>query len=377
MFRSILLSVVLLAMFGCKSGVENVDVINVDDSQILVCDYGDVDQTLDVKFSTLMDSIRIVRFENNEEAYFKCQWMHFSDNYIVIRQHDNRPILLFNKDGKFITELGSYGSGPVEYDTSIKDCIIDERNGVIYLLPFVGPKILKYDFSGRYVGKIELPSWINKGKMYLRSDSILSVFHIALKDRDEVKFNGANINLNNDSIQYVYVDQLATKLVSNGAKQGLENEVWSYRSAPDFPISLTYSDTLYHFNQENNQIKARFTFKIDLEAEKNEFSCFILNEIPDYYVVYMIGNAKDVIVDKKAHKAFKANFVNDYMGNRQSTLKVQDGYFWANYEPIEFIELINSIINDGCTPAQKAYFESLLSEIDEDDNDILLLGKLK
>ena len=62
MFRSILLSVVLLAMFGCKSGGENVDVINVDDSQILVCDYGDVDQTLDVKFSTLMDSIRIVRF---------------------------------------------------------------------------------------------------------------------------------------------------------------------------------------------------------------------------------------------------------------------------------------------------------------------------
>ena len=56
---------------------------------------------------------------------------------------------------------------------------------------------------------------------------------------------------------------------------------------------------------------------------------------------------------------------------------MQDGYFGANYEPIEFIELINSIINDGCTPAQKAYFESLLSEIDEDDNDILLLGKLK
>lgn len=51
-----------MAMFGCKSGVENVDVINVDDSQILVCDDGDVDQTLDVKFSTLMDSIRIVRF---------------------------------------------------------------------------------------------------------------------------------------------------------------------------------------------------------------------------------------------------------------------------------------------------------------------------
>ena len=80
--------------------------------------------------------------------------------------------------------------------------------------------------------------------MYLRSDSILSVFHIALKDRDEVKFNGANINLNNDSIQYVYVGQLATKLVSNGAKQGLENEVWSYRSAPDFP---DFVDLFRHF----------------------------------------------------------------------------------------------------------------------------------
>lgn len=378
MIRAILAVLVFFMMTGCESRVQNVDVVGVEESQIFLCDYSEVDETRDVKLSELIDSLVVVRFENKDNAYFKCQWMHFSDNYIVVRQHNNQPVLLFNKEGEFLTTIGSFGSGPGEYDTSIKDCIIDEQGKVIYLLPFVGPNILKYNFDGDYIGKIELPSWINKGKMSLQSDSILSVFHISLKDRDDVKFNGANINLNNDSIRYVYVEQLATNLVSQGVKQGLENEVWSYRSASGFPISMTYTDTLYHFNTKNDKITACFTFKIDMEAHKNDVNYFILNEIPGYYLVYMVGKAEDVLVDKEKRRAFKVNFVNDFMGNIPATLKVQDGYFWADYEPQQFIELVESALaSDECSSDQRMYFEGLRADITDDDNDILLIGKLK
>ena len=379
MIRLLAALIISLVVVGCSSSIENVDVIKTDNSEILVCDYNDVNETRDIKFSEIMDSIQLVKFEERSEAFFKCQWMHFSDNYIAIRQYDNRPVLLFDKSGRFITEVGAYGGGPEEYDTSIKDCILDEKNGVIYLLPFVGSRIMKYDFKGQYIGEIKFPCWINKGKICLQSDSTLSVFHICFKDEENgKKFNGATVNLINDIISYFYIEDLAVNMKTKGCREGFENEIWSYRSAENFPISTTYNDTLYHFCPQDNEVKASFTFKINIEEHKNDLSYFVLNEIPDYYIVHMVGDAKDVVIDKARHVAYKANYINDFIGNIPSTLKTQDGYFWSNLEPQQLIELLESAQkSESITREQQEYFENILSGLDEDGNNVLLIGKLK
>lgn len=367
---------IVLNLIGCKSRIGKIDVINTDTSRILVCDYEDIKETRDIKFSELMDSIRIIKFEDTPDAYFKCQGMHFSDNYIAILQRDNRPVLLFDKTGKFITEVGAFGGGPGEYSTSIIDCILDEKNDVIYLLPFSGPRILKYDFKGKYIGEIKFPVSINKGKISLQADSTLSVFHLAFKDLNEQKFNGASVNLNNDNISYFYIEDLATDIKGQGG--GFNHEVWSYRSADGFPLSMTYNNTLYHFNPKENIVEAAFVFNINKEAHKDDLRFYILTEIPDYYLVYMVGDAKDVMVDKKNNIAFNVNLINDYLGDVASGLIVQDGYYWNYFDPTEFAELLEeSLKSDSLSETQRKYFESLLTGLNEDDNDILLLGKLK
>ena len=378
MDRLLIVFILGLVVAGSSSRIENVDVVRTDNSEILVCDYNDINETHDLKFSEIMDSIQLVKFEERPEAFFKCQWMHFSDNYIAVRQHDNHPVLLFDKSGRFITEVGAYGGGPEEYDTSIKDCILDEKNGVIYLLPFAGPKILKYDFSGQYIGEIKFPCWINKGKISLQSDSTLSVFHICFKDEEGKKFNGASVNLANDSISYFYIENLAVNMNTQAGREGFENEVWSYRSAENFSLSTTYNDTLYHFCPQENMVKASFTFKINKDEHKNDLSYFVLNEIPGYYIVHMVGDAKDVVIDKAKHVAYDVNYINDYMGNIPSTLKIQDGYFWSNLEPHQVVELLEGAIkSESLTVAQQERFEKILSELDEDGNNVLLIGKLK
>lgn len=366
---------IVLTLIGCRSRIENIEVINTDGSKVLVCDYDDVKETRDIKFSEIMDSIRIIKFEDTPDAYFKCHLMYFSDNYIAVVQQENRPVLLFDKSGKFITEVGATGNGPGEYNSSIKDCILDEKNNAIYLLPFSGPKILKYDFNGNYRGEIKFPASINKGKMSLQSDSTLSVFHLSFKDMNEQKFNGASVNLKNDSIRYFYIEDLAISLKDGG---GFNHEVWSYRSADGFPVSMTYSNTLYHFNPKENIVEAAFVFNINKEAHKDNLRFYILNEIPGYYIVHMVGDAKDVMIDKKNNVAYNVNYINDYLGNLSSWLMVQDGYYWSEFEPIEFAEILEEALkSDSLSETQRKYLENMLSELNENDNDILLLGKLK
>ncbi len=61
---------------------------------------------------------------------------------------------------------------------------------------------------------------------------------------------------------------------------GYNNEIWSYRNASGFPFMMTFTDTLYHYNSIDNEVKAVFTMKMDPEKKGDSF--FIYNEFPHY-----------------------------------------------------------------------------------------------
>ena len=64
-----------------------------------------------------------------------------SDNYICVRQQSN-VVKLYDKDGKFLCNIGAMGNGPGEYPVTIYDGSIDERGGHIFLSLFYGKKIM-------------------------------------------------------------------------------------------------------------------------------------------------------------------------------------------------------------------------------------------
>lgn len=351
----------------------------MDDTQIIVCDEDDVKEKRVVKFSDLMDDFQIIRFENKEEALFKSRWMFFSDNYICVKQSD-AAVKLFDKTGRFIANVGGFGQGPGEYETII-DCLIDEKGGSIYILPFVADAILKYDLQGNYLRDIKLARNINKGKLFLQSDSVFSLFNLCFKGQGSDRgFTGANIQLhNNDSIQYVYAEQLALNLTNEkGERLGYEHEVWSYRCAPDFPFTITHTDTLYHYISKENKVKACFTFKIDNKEEKG-ISFFVLNELPHHYLVSLAGkNGGGILVDKNEQEAYRVTFVNDFMGNMDKGMRLQDGYYWENREPLQLQEELEEVLSSGkCPEDQVERLTALKESLHENDNNILLLGKLK
>lgn len=370
------LSCISALFFACQSPTKNVTTVILNDTHVTVCDESEISETKEIKLSELVENFQIIRFENKEEAFFKQSWFYFSDNYICIRQ-DSKAAKLYNKTGKFIANIGEIGQGPGEYKY-VYDIIIDEKDKIIYLASLLSESILKYNMNGEYLGKIDLGAKLNKPRFFIQPDSTLSLVHLCFKDRNE-KFTAANIKTtDNDSIQYVYVEELTSNWKNqSGMKVGFEDEIWSYRNSPDFPFMMTHTDTLYHYNSMKNEIKARFTMKMDREKKGDSF--FIFNELPYHYLVFIVGkNGRTILVDKAKHEAYDAKIVNDYMGNMDVSPNFQDGYYFRTYEPLALKEKIEEHLASGkCPEDQVKKIKALAETLKENDNNLLLLGNLK
>ena len=70
---------------------------------------------------------------------------------IFILDYTQKTLFLFDINGKFISKINAVGRGPGEYH-KIGDFYIDSKNRMIEILD--GWKIMKYDFSGKYIDGI-------------------------------------------------------------------------------------------------------------------------------------------------------------------------------------------------------------------------------
>ena len=366
-----------LLLYSCSSSVQNVTTVKLDDAQIVVLDEAKVTEKKTVKLSDLVEDFQVVRFDNKDEAFFKAFWMYFSDNYICIRQSGN-PIKLFDKSGRYLGNVGNIGQGPGEYN-HIYDILLDEKGQSIYVTPIVSDNVLHYDLTGKYIDKLRFGEKINKGRIFLSPDaSTLSLVHLCFRDAGD-KFTGANVQLQNpDSVQYVYVEEIASNMKNQeGIRVGFNDEIWSYRNSADFPFMMTHTDTLYHYNSQTNKIQAVFTMSMDPDKKGDSF--FIFNEWPHHYFVTIVGEGgRNILVSKERPVGYEVEFVNDFMGNLEFYPQTQDGYFFQNWEPAELREALEEALASGnCPDDQKEKLKAFMQTLHDNDNNLLFIGKLK
>ncbi len=367
-----------LTLIACGGSVQNVRTIGMDDAQMFLCNESEVTRVKELKLSELVEDFQIIRMDNRKEAFFGYEWMFFSNNHICIRQSQG-PVKLFDKSGKFIADVGKIGRGPGEY-TSIYDVLIDEAANSIYVSPISGDAILQYDFNGKFKKEINLGARLNKARLFMQPDSTLSVVHLCFKDRGD-QFSVANIR-QNDSIEHLYIDALAINSVriidGREVSEGFNNEVWAYRNTPEATFMMTYTDTLYQYNPSKNSASATFAMEMDEHKRENNFT--IYQELPNHYLAHIIGDdGRRILIDKDKQEAYEANITNDYLGGMDIGLKFQDGYFFSSYEPLVLDEKITEHLasTGGLTDEQIEKLKALKSTLNEEDNNILFIGKLK
>lgn len=362
------LSVACGLLVGCNSAGSNagdgtITVVEQDGGPLTICDGRSVKDTITMPLSDLVEDCRLVRLENLDTALFKFSGTVISDNYIGIR-NSGGAFKLFDKDGKFLCDVGAVGQGPGEYQ-NLYDEMIDESNKCIYLAPFYGSsKIWKYNLDGMLVEAFDFGEELNKAKIGLNPDGTISIVHMLFK------------GMNSFTAAHVAKDGMITKYVTSESMQvapGYEHDIFSYQNVPEFAVSITTTDTMYHYNFQKNKHEPRFV--MSWNAEEKPFRLY--NELPGYFVTSMWGKGV-VFVDKKANTSNYVKLKNDFLGNMDTPANFAKGYFFSVYEPYALIEKIDTRLKQSdCSDADRKMLEELKASIDENDNSYMLVGKLK
>lgn len=374
--KSIVCIFCICILAACQPKHESITIDSSNGSELMVCDVSLLGEVKDLKLSELIEDFEIIHFDNRDEALFKHNWMYFSDNYMCVKQ-PRGTVKLFDKTGKLIGDVGSFGQGPGEYQ-SIMDILIDEPAGFIYIAPFVGKSILKYNLKGEYLSKIDFEERLNKPRLFLNEDPSFSLVNLCFKDMDN-KFVGVNIQTaNNKEVKYAHDERLLSNFKNQaGQNVGFNNEIWSYRNAPNFPFMYTHTDTLYHYNSLDNKFNARFALKIN--KDKTKYNFLIFHEFPKHYLTFIVGgDPGTLVVNKNSHDASYVRIINDYLGNIDASLRFQDGYYYWVYEPMDLKEKLEEhLLTSICPKDQVEKLKKIISTLNENDNNVIIRGKLK
>lgn len=114
-------------IFSCTSKDKNnaATANNSSENTLTLCDYSKVTDTIDEPLSEWVEDCQLVHSDNSESALFKYWWPTITDHYIGIRQHGG-VYKLFDREGKYLYDIGKIGQGPGEYSGSLYSEVIDE-----------------------------------------------------------------------------------------------------------------------------------------------------------------------------------------------------------------------------------------------------------
>ena len=228
-----------------------------------------------------------------------------------------------------------------------------------------------------------------KGSFYVNNER-KEVTVISLPFRGEQEMVCWTQDFSGKLLQYVSAAQYAVI-------PDYSNEVYSFRntSSYDFQLGVFYQekpDTLYHYNVKNNSVNPVFTLNAPIKAGTLGYRYM---ELPDDYLVARLNlrmganpdndveSTKLILTNKKTKKSQYVRIINEYLGGWEFdpfflSFRIRDGYFTYAMEPIELKELLEeSLKKDDLQPDVRKRITELNAKLDINDNNVILMGKLK
>lgn len=369
-------SLVLMGgLWACSSkGDGSVATMDVGDgNELTLCDMKLVGDTIDVPLSEWVEDCQLVRFENRDTAFFKAWWPVITENFIGIRQ-SGAAFKLFNRDGKFLADIGRVGEGPGEYTGSLYSEAIDEENKCIYLAPFFGSsKLLKYNMDGTFHSSIEIGESLNKPKISLNDDGSLTMVHLCFEGRN--KIFAAHVSKDGKVKTFEgKPGESINPFDKDGSFVGFNNEIWAYQNVPGMVYMMMPNDTLYKYDVQKERAVPQFA----LSNKPQDDDLFIIpQELPGKFLAQVWGKGT-IVVDKKTKSSHWVRLKNDKFGNMAAPFNFSNGYFFAIYETMQLADRIEKrLAESNCTDEDKKILNDLLASLDENDNSVMFIGKLK
>lgn len=349
-------------------------------------DISAVKDTFNIPLNVLLSSFQIIRLENSDEALTAAGQdtrIAISDHYLLINSFKAGACKLYNRNGKYITQISSIGQGPDEYTLGIYDMYLDETNNRIYLLPFRANKILVFDLEGHPQKHIPLAYTTHKGRFLINPDN-KTVTILCLPFQDTPTALIWTQDLEGNSLKEYPTSSPFLIIPST-----YDNEIKESLNTPgtiDFYLHncIASQDTLYHYDKGSNLLRPVLTTKT------NEPICHYFVELPNYFLVTWytqtswnnaFPNFPRILIDKNSLKGCFVNLKWNMLGNIDGPSKYyfDRGYFSAIMEPYELKEQLDQALakKDQLTSSMVQKIKELNNQITEDDNCITFIGKLR
>lgn len=362
--------------------------VMIDEEELVELDPSLLRDTVIFPLSYFTEEPEIIKLDNRDEALTGAPYAYVSDHYIMTGMVNNIPFKLFDRQGKYIADVGGIGQGPGEY-RFIYAAKIDEYTQRIYMLPFFGKELLVYDFKGNVCPPVPLVHEGIVAQFALRGDTV-----VILGSPQPNKFASCvwTQDLRGNLIHEFPTGRLDFDFrgVTINSQQNTERIDFS------FWIPKAQLDSLYEVNLEKGELIPRFTAHFKGEALKPH----MYGEFPDHYVGEATGQwiqsktdddgniqrriAGDLptyyIVDKQTLRGAYFGIENDWLdGERlEMPLGLNYGYYMTCLEPGVLAERIEKALrSDHLTERTRKLLTEVQAGITENDNNYLLYAKLK
>lgn len=368
---------------SCGTSDPGVRVEEVNGEKLYVCEVNKVKDSLTLPLSELVESLHVVKLDTARAALIKGGVVVMSDNYIGIKPWEKQSFKLFDKQGKYLRDIGAIGKGPGEYLT-LACSQIDEANNRIYLLPWQTGQLLRYDLEGNMLPPVKLAcDFIPKGRFSVK-DGRLTVFTLPFKG--SVKYLAFQQDLDTTVYSKIPAEPYAIPF-------DYSNEVFSSGNGdlPDVYVFQFFNpaqDSLFHYDAANNRLIPRLT--ADFGTGKTPMHSF--GELPHYFYVEMaeqkqIGqysftgdNYKYILIPKKKPRATYFHIEDDLLlkGEPVSVYAFNNGMFIQNWPAINLKAKLEKVLErNDLTEELRARVTETLSGLSEDDNNVIVWGKMK
>ena len=354
-----------------------------DGDTLVVCDVSKIEQHIKVPLSALVKDWKLLKLENSsKEVMVEPIHIYPSKNYILIHPVEyNRGTMLFDKEGKYLFDIGKKGNGPGEIVRGMADIEMDEDNDCVYINDYKPSRILKYRLStGEYLTEIPLS--------YSNSVDFL------LSPKDETLIVSCWPHKRLDlGVPWIWEQDFQGNMLRELPKQVFNKKFWYEfwlwnRNGEvvffDYNIP-SIKDTLYHYDLRNNRLKPNFTVDFGSEIPNHQYE-----DTSDFYLVSMSNNpgmgealniTKRFLIDKKTLKGAYVDIVLDGYGDFSITYQwmyFTSDYFTLALEPHQVAETCEKLLAnpENLTKEEKQNLQELLDGITEDDNTFILYGKI-
>ena len=397
-FHTWTIAVALAVLTACGDRTEQVNYLKdapvvatrvmIDGEEMIELDPSLLKDTVIFPLSYFTEELEIIKLDDRDEALTGAPYAYVSDHYIMTGMVNNIPFKLFDRQGKYIADVGGIGQGPGEY-RFIYAAKIDEYTQRIYMLPFFGKELLVYDFKGNVCPPVPLVHEGIVAQFALRGDTV-----VILGSPQPNKFASCvwTQDLRGNLIHEFSTGRLDFDFrgVTINSQQNTERIDFS------FWIPKAQLDSLYEVNLEKGELIPRFTAHFKGEALKPH----MYGEFPDHYVGEATGQwiqsktdddgnvqrriAGDLptyyIVDKQTLRGAYFGIENDWLdGERlEMPLGLNYGYYMTCLEPGVLAERIEKALrSDHLTERTRKLLTEVQAGITENDNNYLLYAKLK